>query len=692
MNFRYLLFIAILVLSACDGSESSAPPVETTSTFAAQPATTIDSDALGKQIALAVQNALLARGDTKVPDEKVSDLLAAVLQKLGPDAGKGLSNNQLAEQIASALSSVLDQRDATAKLEAKRLTDAAKWKAANEQADKLKSEGKQVEAQEILDATYYDMVAAEEQFVSDPNQYKGYSDSALPLSAVDERPSVKRHKMTIGGKTVWFTAKSGHLIAFAPKDPKNPGRKDAQASIFYTAYTRDDLPAKKRPVTFFFNGGPGSSSIWLHLSSWGPQRLVTDAPNIPAEYAKEPPDHFPMVGDEETLLDRSDLVFVDPVGSGFSEAIEPHENRQFWDMDADAKVNVDFVRRYVNVNNRQASPKYLYGESYGGIRVPIMARIMTEAGSTNYDPSGGTPIALTGMVLNSPILDYSIAEDSPGKFPTLAMTADFYGAAKARGTSTADDFVYSARRFGKDRYRKNYPLFADQKKWSEYIATPDGATYLDELYRFTGVGGCDSAVNPPIAQAGTGIFSGGCYLAENPWATNPDMGPQTVLAKLMPERQFNPYDLRMNASYDPSEYEHLGFTNAIKPYLRDYVNYMNESTYEVIPSDPYWNWKYSRDSSIKYWKSSITDLIITMTHVQKLLIIGGYHDVVTPFFQTELDLEASGIEKIFYTVKWFDGGHMTYLTEASRAPMKKTLDDFYAAPHYLETLCCRVVN
>ena len=110
------------------------------------------------------------------------------------------------------------------------------------------------------------------------------------------------------------------------------------------------------------------------------------------------------------------------------------------------------------------------------------------------------------------------------------------------------------------------------------------------------------------------------------------MGPQTVLAKLMPERQFNPYDLRMNASYDPSEYEHLGFTNAIKPYLRDYVNYMNKSTYEVIPSDPYWNWKYSSNSSIKYWKSSITDLIITMTHVQKLLIIGGYHDVVTPFF------------------------------------------------------------
>ena len=163
------------------------------------------------------------------------------------------------------------------------------------------------------------------------------------------------------------------------------------------------------------------------------------------------------------MLDRSDLVFVDPVGSGFSEAIEPHENRQFWDMDADAKVNVDFVRRYVNVNNRQASPKYLYGKSSGGIRVPIMARIMTEAGSTNYDPSGGTPIALTGMVLNSPILDYSIAEDSPGKFPTLAMTADFYGAAKARGTSTADDFVYSAVHFRQRPLSEKLSAVADQK-------------------------------------------------------------------------------------------------------------------------------------------------------------------------------------------------------------------------------------
>lgn len=718
MNFRYSLVFAMLILSACNGSDSSTSPVETSAaTFDALPITTVppvtapvagNDDVLDKQITLAVQNALLARGDEKTSGEgasadKIADLVTAVLEKLGtvqklsPDAGKSGANDQLAYQIAAALRSVLDQRDAIARFEAKRKADTSKWAIAIEKADKLKSDGKQAEAQEVLDAAHYGIVAGEERFVSDPNVYEGDGDSHVPLSAVDEAPSVRHHKMTIGGKTVWFTAKSGHLIAYAPKDPKQPDRKDAQASIFYTAYTRDDLLAEQRPVTFFFNGGPGSSSIWLHLGSWAPKRLLVDAPNVPAEYTKYSPEHFPMVDDAETLLDRSDLVFVDPVGTGWSEAIAPHLNRQYWDMDTDAQVNVDFVRRYVNVNKRQTSPKYLYGESYGGIRVPIMARIMTEAGSTNYDPSptGAEPgsVVLTGMILNSPILDYSTSKYGPGRFPTLAMTADFFGMAKARGALSVDDFVESTRRFSKDRFAKIYPLLADEKKRSEYLETPDGATLLNELYKFTGLGGCDPTANLLFANLGAGL-SGGCYLAKNPWVTSPEfspeMSPAYALSKLIPDRTFNAYDLRMNSS---NNYEEKGFSNAIAPYLREHVNYTNNSPYKAIPDNPFYSWEYSRDSSVKYWKSSISDLIIAMSHEQKLLIVGGYHDSVTPFFQTELDLEGSGIWEKYYSVKWFDGGHMTYLTEASRAPLKKTLDDFYASSHYDSVLmCCRAVR
>ncbi|WP_271899343.1 S10 family serine carboxypeptidase-like protein [Candidatus Phyllobacterium onerii] len=311
-------------------------------------------------------------------------------------------------------------------------------------------------------------VAPADAVLEDKNTYSGAIDASLELAMVSEAPAVKNHQMTLkNGETISYTARAGHLIAYAPHDRKAPEQKDAQASIFYMAYTREDLPKENRPVTFFWNGGPGSASIWLHLGSWAPKRLKTGIPNIPKEYFSAKPGNMPLIDNLETLLDKTDLVFVDPVGTGLSQAIAPHLNAEFWGMEVDARINRDFVTRFVNFYNRQSSPKYLYGESYGGIRVPVTANLLEAAGTSNFEPdkSGKKPIVLSGIILNSPILNYETNCGQGGDIscagflPSFGMTAEYFGKATRRGQSPLDEYLNGLRSFVAEQYNPAYSIW-----------------------------------------------------------------------------------------------------------------------------------------------------------------------------------------------------------------------------------------
>ncbi|TXR51133.1 S10 family serine carboxypeptidase-like protein [Phyllobacterium endophyticum] len=215
----------------------------------------------------------------------------------------------------------------------------------------------------------------EDHVVKDDYVYSAAADANLPLATVDETPAIKNHQMMIGGKLVNYTASAGHLIAYAPG-------KVARASMFYMAYTREDLPKEDRPVTFFWNGGPGSSSAWLHMGSWAPRRL--ESSDVDKNVSDRGTRGFSFVDNAETLLDKTDLVFVDPPGTGLSQAIAPYKNSDFWGMEADAQVNRDFVVRFVDRHHRQSSPKYLYGESYDGIRLPVLGNLLVAAAGRNF--------------------------------------------------------------------------------------------------------------------------------------------------------------------------------------------------------------------------------------------------------------------------------------------------------------------
>ncbi|WP_246663828.1 hypothetical protein [Phyllobacterium sp. SYP-B3895] len=506
------------------------------------------------------------------------------------------------------------------------------------------------------------------------NQKDHPASDAMPA---DETPSSKRHSMTINGKKVWFTAKAGHYNAYAPKNPKNPDKQDAKAAIFYVAYTRDDLPRENRRVTFFFNGGPGYPALFLHAASWAPQRIKMDAPNYPKLYKDL---KFPLIEASDTLLDQTDLVFVDPVGTGFSKAIAPHKNEEFYAPTPDAAIVRDFVARYVSKNGRQSSPKYLYGESWGGSRVAYAGSLIEDAGTSLYepDPSGKPTKLLTGIVFHSPslsgdackFLDLSLCFLT---LPTKAMTVDYLlGPAKSwRGTRTLDEYadylrVFFAERFAptlvKYKEKKQVPgtggrdgkPLAYEPKTPEVLALAE--TTLAELRNIFG----DQSLTADEA-----------FLHEGDIPIRvPGLGPSG-------------YDMRVKADdYDVDLIEVKIFGDYLDSMLPAYVNYFPESKYvtnicEKCETD--WESASLFDES-GHSRGAVVEIAQALAHDPKLkmLVIHGYFDRVTPFLTSEELLKQAKLDK-YVPVKTFEGGHMMYYTEAARGPMKQALDEFYMA-------------
>ncbi|MFT0175046.1 S10 family serine carboxypeptidase-like protein [Paraburkholderia mimosarum] len=512
-------------------------------------------------------------------------------------------------------------------------------------------------------------VAPADKVLDDANIYDTTIGGSISLSKIDEESSVKRHTITIDGKVLPYVARAGHLVAYRGTGTN----KTPEAAIFYTSYTRDALPKENRPVTFLWNGGPGSASIWLHMGSWGPKRLKSDAP-IMADDTKQP-DSFPFDDNAISLLDQSDIVFVDPPGTGLSTAISPLNNGDMWGTDSDAKVVADFITSYVNKYNRQSSPKYLYGESYGGIRTPIVANLLEQAGTSGYapDPSGKPAQVLAGLILNSPLVDYNTScnmtrifkndygVSCEGYIPSYAMTADYFKLSTKRGTRTQEQYLVELRALARTfqtTFRTYFSATGEPNgKWKAYASSTDGQALLSQIADRTGI----------PASTLTDAFN------YDPWSYQNDLIPGYLLGR---------YDARMKVpvtnSFAADSYIDVAFLNQLKTYFPDFVNYKYQSRYEPINSATIDNWTWWRTGSQSYYPQSITDIqaVLTANPNAKLLILHGYEDIATPGFQTELDLEGVNLSDRI-PVKWFEGGHMIYNTEASRAPLKQAIDSYY---------------
>jgi carboxypeptidase C (cathepsin A) len=468
---------------------------------------------------------------------------------------------------------------------------------------------------------------------ADPTSYSTAANASL--ASASEGGALTHHQITLRGTAIDYTAIAGHLSA------KNPTTGVDEASFFYVAYTMGNQSASARPITFFYNGGPGSATAWLHLGSFGPKRLVTGDPSTSA------PKPFPLVDNQETLLDTTDLVFVDAVGTGYSEAIAPNDNQTFWGVDQDARVFRDFVIRYLTINNRLASPKFLFGESYGTTRSAVLANLLETAG-----------VQLNGVVLQSSVLNYNsncgavnIVLNCTGYIPTYGATGAYFNLASPAPTDFLL-FVQQLRDFSANTY---FP--ADQT----FLAsnTLPAQSVLDQLQGFTGI---------PASL----------------WTTNFNLVPALFQSRLLPNQLLGRYDARvavpanspLASGGDPSSTFISGeFASAVPGYLGSFLGYTSASNY-VLLSNAIATWDFSHDQNPL--PDTIPDLAAALAQNPnlKVLSVNGYNDLATPFHQTELDLARLG-NTSNVTIHSYGGGHMTYLDDTSRPNERADLGSFY---------------
>jgi len=285
-----------------------------------------------------------------------------------------------------------------------------------------------------------------------------------PTAPPKEESSVTDHTIKVGGQTIPYKATAATILIKNEKD-------EPTALIYSTAYTRSDVKdMSQRPVSFLYNGGPGSASVWLHMGSMGPRRVVTVNAGV------TPPAPFKLMDNPDCLLDKSDLVFIDPVGTGFSHAVGKAQDKDFWGVDQDVKSLAQFINTYVSRNNRWNSPKFLIGESYGTFRNAALGNYL----------QGHDNLYLNGIVMVSSVLDLGNISFYPGQdlayvlyLPSYAATAWFHKTLKDR-PENLNAFLDEARKFARGEY-------ADALMKGDALTKAEKAEIVKKVARFTGL-------------------------------------------------------------------------------------------------------------------------------------------------------------------------------------------------------------
>jgi carboxypeptidase C (cathepsin A) len=465
--------------------------------------------------------------------------------------------------------------------------------------------------------------------------------------------SATRHQITIDGKVVKYTATTGWYIL---KDPKD----QPIARFGYTAYTLDGVKSlSQRPVTFAYNGGPGSSSIWLHMGVMGPRRVVVNDGTF------SPPPPAQVVDNAYSPLDVTDVVMIDPVGTGFSKPLGDAKPADFQGVDEDVKSVAQFIKKYVSENGRWASPKYLLGESYGGMRSAGLAYYLQSNEGMNFN----------GIVLVSPFLNAETGIDGGGidiahvaYFPTLAATAWYHNLIANKPAAVAD-YLQEVEKFARVEYApalaQGYLLpEADKKAIAAKLARYTGTTqdyweradlrvshpqFLQELQRSNRLvsGRIDSRFVGPAVDA----------LAE--------------------EMDYDPFFPAISPAY----------TAAFLDYLHEDLKFGRDEEYMVAAFEIEWSWKHKppgRNGWMSPVPNTVPDLAMAMTMNPGLhvLVLQGYYDLATPFLATKMDLEHLNITaeaRKRIQLDFFDAGHMMYVHEPSLRRFRSDVVNFVRA-------------
>lgn len=480
-------------------------------------------------------------------------------------------------------------------------------------------------------------------------------------SPPEDRLSVTQHELALGGKKLRYTATAGTIVLKeeAEKRGEQQGESEGEkpkASVFFVAYTLNDVADKtKRPLTFSFNGGPGSSSVWLHLGLLGPKRVVLN------DDGTMPPPPFRLEPNAHSLLDAADLVFIDPVSTGFSRVVPGEKAKEFHGFKKDIESVGEFIRLYASRHRRWTSPKFLIGESYGTTRA---------AGLTGYlqERCG---MALNGVMLVSSILDFQTARFAPGNdlphvlfLPTYAATA---------------------------WYHKRLPPALQEKPLAEFLPEVEAfaaGPYAAALAKGSALSATESARLAKRLARYTGLSKD--YVER----TNLRVNIYRFVKELLRDqrRTVGRLDSRMTGmdrdaagehhEQDPSLTAITGpYTATFNDYVRDELNFESDLPYEILTSRVH-PWRFDDHENTYVNVAETLRKTVCANPYLKVFVANGFYDLATPYFATVHTFNHLALEPELQgnvSLGFYEAGHMMYVHLPSLERLKADLREFLAS-------------
>lgn len=463
--------------------------------------------------------------------------------------------------------------------------------------------------------------------------------------------SVTKHSIVINGKTINYTATAGAVIL------KN--EKDSSVAFFgYTAYTKDgENDVTKRPLTFSYNGGPGSASMWLHMGIMGPKRVVVNDP------MDNPPPPYKVEDNPNSLIDVTDVVMIDPVGTGLSHAIGKLKNKDFWGVDPDIKSVSEFIQQYITENDRWNSPKFLLGESYGTMR---------SAGVVDYLQEN-LNITMNGIVLVSNVLDLRTLTFQNGDdlsyilhLPSYAATAWFHNKI-ANKPADFQSFLTEVRDFALNDY-------AAALAKGDRLADAERENVLNKLSAFTGLS--KEFISKANLRVNEPQFTQELLRDQHLTVGRLDSRYKGINQDLLSEySSFDPQSTSISAAYVAAFMNYYYGDLKVDKKYQYHVNAYGAEGFD-------WNWKHGGGPGADpTTPNTAVDLARAMSRNPnlKVLVLNGYYDLATPFFASEYTFDHLYLEKRLkqnVAFKYYNAGHMMYIEQGSASAFKKDVAGF----------------